>query len=653
MRQAAMAADGPAGKDRLVPRASEVKEPVAIAAHDAQGPAARRAAAGSSQPTGHVIVCGLPTVAVRTVEQLHLSGAEVIVVDDETVSATHRRVVEEWGVPILQRRVSLAETLAAAGLGAAGAVIVLESTDLRTLETVLLVHDLRPDVRLVAHLDNPAVARAVEEISDAVTVLDVASLFAPSVIEACLKRRAHDIVLSATHFVTAEVAAPRSATLRELFGSLVPLGVVGADEQAPLVCPGRDTPVLAGDRVTLLGTREELDQAGLLSRSVVGREVRSAWRRLIGWVRRLVGQAMSDSDRSLRVVVGLALTLLVASTLVLHFGYRTTSGAHDLSMVSALYFTVETIATVGFGDFSFSAQPVWMEIFGICLILAGTTLVTTIFALLTNALVSRRIAMSLGQAQIPGMSGHVVMVGLGAVGMQVLDGLLGRGRQVVVVERDEGNRYLNQVRQLGVPLVLGDSTLGQTLDSVNLSQASSVAIMTSDDMTNIETGLAVRDRLGERWKEVPVVLRVFDSELGSRLEENFDFRHVWSTVAIAAPWFVGAALGLEVLFSFYVGSHPFLIAKLRVEAGGGLEGLAMSELSANIRVIAIARDARRDVLEHPPRRDTRLAAGDDTYLAGPYEELLSVLKRERHGSRPAPRGGASELSPTTTGSPPR
>ena len=36
------------------------------------------------------------------------------------------------------------------------------------------------------------------------------------------------------------------------------------------------------------------------------------------------------------------------------------------------------------------------------------------------------------------MRGHVVMVGLGSVGMEVLEGLVARGRDVVVVERDEG-----------------------------------------------------------------------------------------------------------------------------------------------------------------------------------------------------------------------
>jgi Trk K+ transport system NAD-binding subunit len=494
-------------------------------------------------------------------------------------------------------------------------------------------------VRVVAHLDNPAVARAVEEVTGAATVLDVAALFAPSVIEACLRRRAHDIKLGGTHFVTIEVEAAREGTLRELYGSLVPLGVASDDEREPVVCPGRDERVREGDLVTLLGTHEELAAAGMRWGSAADADVQWLGQRALAAVRRLIGNVMSDSGRSLRIAVGLFFGLLVVSTLVLHFGYRLGPNGRHLSLVSSVYFTVETIATVGFGDFSFSSQPKLMEMYGILLILAGTTMVTTIFALLTNALVSRRIAQSLGQARIPGMSGHVVMVGLGSVGMQVLDGLLARGREVVVVERDESNRYLNQVRQRGVPLVLGDSTLGQTLESVNLSRAASVAILTSDDLTNIETGVAVRDRLGERWTEVPVVLRVFDRELGRRLEQSFAFRHVWSTVAIAAPWFVGAALGLEVLYSFYVGSHPFLLARLRVRAGGGLEGLAMRELTARIRVIAIDRASARGELEHPPRRGTRLQSGDDAYLAGPYEELLRVLKRERAGSAATTNGG--------------
>jgi len=39
--------------------------------------------------------------------------------------------------------------------------------------------------------------------------------------------------------------------------------------------------------------------------------------------------------------------------------------------------------------------------------------------------------------------------------------------------------------------------------------------------------------------------------------------------------------------------------------------------------------------------DTRFAAGDNAYLAGPYEDLLSVLKRER--TRPATPSAPSSV----------
>jgi Trk K+ transport system NAD-binding subunit len=313
---------------------------------------------------------------------------------------------------------------------------------------------------------------------------------------------------------------------------------------------------------------------------------------------------------------------------VLRLGYITPAG-HHLSVEDAVYFTIETVATVGFGDFSFSGQSALLEGFGVLLIVAGTTLVTTVFALLTNALVSRRIEQSLGHGSISGMDNHVVLVGLGAVGLRVLEGLRALGQDVVVIEYDEHNRYVQHARSLGVPVVHGDATLDQTLRAVNIADAGAVAILTSDDLINLETGLAVRDLLGERWKEVPVVLRVFDRALGHRLEKTFEFHHVWSTSALAAPWFVGAVLGLEVLATFYVRNQPFLVARLTAHPDGGLVGLAMRELSAQIRVVAIERAGMDGAMEYPPRRDTRFAAGDQAYLVGPYEELLRVLGHER------------------------
>jgi Trk K+ transport system NAD-binding subunit len=185
-----------------------------------------------------------------------------------------------------------------------------------------------------------------------------------------------------------------------------------------------------------------------------------------------------------------------------------------------------------------------------------------------------------------------------------------------------------------VPVVIGDATDPAVIADVNLGHAVAVAVLTSDDLVNIETGLAVRDQLGDRWRDVPVVLRVFDRELGAAVHEGFGFRYVRSTEALVAPWFVGAALGLGVLGTFHVGRDAFLVGRLTVGSGGGLEGIAMQELAAaRTRVIAIRRAGTGEI-ENPPRSGTRFAAGDEAYLVGPYVELLDVLHRDALGRDP-------------------
>jgi Trk K+ transport system NAD-binding subunit len=582
-------------------------------------------ASGCEHWKGHVIVCGLEGVGLRTVEQLRAAGVGVVVLDDDP-GARRAELVRGWGAAHIPASGSLDDELTAGGIAGARAVVCTHASDLRNVESALLARDLREDIAVVAHLDNPTVGRAVEEATGSGSALDVAGLFAPAVIDACMGHSTHDVVLGEERLLAAEVGAPAAGTLRELFGDLVPVGVVTAGEEL-VVCPGRDHTVEAGDRVTLLGRSEDVAAAEFARPAEEEPpEGGGVARRFL---RRLSSSLAQGTDRAVGITLVLSLAMLVVSAVVLRLFYVQPDGAH-LSFWQSIYFTVETFATVGFGDFSFAYQSTEMQIFGILLIIAGVTLSTVVLALITNALVSRRIEQSLGQGSIHGMEGHVVLVGLGAVGLRVLEGLREQGRDVVVVEYDESNRYVQLARSLGSPVVHGDATLGQTLRSVNIAKAGAVAILTSDDLVNLETGLAVRDALGERWSEVPVILRVFDRALGSRLEKTFHFNHVWSTSALAAPWFVGAVLGLEILATFYVRNQPFLVARLEVREGGGLEGLAMSELSARIRVVAIDR-AGGGSIEQPPRRDTRFAAGDRAYLLGPYEELLRVLSREREG----------------------
>jgi len=585
--------------------------------------------AGCRDWKGHVIVCGLGGIGLRTVEQLHQAGVPVVVVDDDPDPRLVREV-GAWRVPYLVGSARNVGILEEAGLAGARAVVCAERTELQSLETSLLVSELRPSLRVVVQLANAAVGAAVAQVTGPGTVLDTAALAAPSIVEACLGRVAHPLELGGTRFVATQVPVTRAGTLRDLYGDLAPVGIVPADGSPTVACPGRDEVVGPGDLVTVLGTPEELAEEGITTeerRRVAERSGRH--RSLRERVRQLWGTLREDTNAALRFAIVGALVLVVASTVILRLAFSLPGGGR-MSWLDAAYFTVETISTVGYGDFSFAHQSPWLLVFGIVLIAAGAALLTAVFALITNLLVSWRIDQSLGRQNVVGMAGHVVVVGLGSVGIRVVEQLLDEGCEVVVVERSDANRYLNQARALGVPVLLADATQRQTLEAANVHLASAIAVLTSDDLTNIETALAVREYLGDRWQTVPVILRVFDRALGRTVEHHFDFRHVRSTSALAAPRFVGAALGLDMLGSFTIGRQPFVVGRLSVSPGRGLDGLAMRDLSARTRVVAIRR-AARDKLEHPPRRDTRFAPGDQAYLVGPYEELLRVLRREHEG----------------------
>ena len=203
---------------------------------------------------GHVIVCGLPGVGLPIVEELTLSGVSAVVIDDDPAPAP-ARMIAAWGVPLITGQARAEETLISAGLAGAIAVICAQENDLSALETALLVRRLRAGVRVIAQLANPAVGRAVREAG--VAVLDVAGLSAPSVVEVCLGEGVQELSLSGMRFLAARTTAPHAATLRELYGALAPVAVVPPTGDV-LVCPGRDTPVSAGDEVTLIGTPDEL-----------------------------------------------------------------------------------------------------------------------------------------------------------------------------------------------------------------------------------------------------------------------------------------------------------------------------------------------------------------------------------------------------------
>ena len=544
---------------------------------------------------------------------------EIIVAGDDALSRTIAEELRGAGARII--KINTAADLLGAGVHRARAVVCAGPSDAVNLEIALLAREYSPTVRVVARLANEVLRRAVADVSGPGAILDVAELAAPSLVEAALSRNAHQFETAGIKFVVWGSEAPHKGTLRDIYGDLAPVAVVhGKNSPTPgevVPCPGRDLQVYPRDWTSMIGVKDELEARGINVRPPTATRARhSRVRRVIDAVRAM----RDDVNPMLYPSLAFALLLTLGSTAVVHFNYRNP----PMSWLDALYFASETITTVGYGEFSFGQQSSALRLFVVGLMFGGAIVTAILVAFLADLLLSRRFVQGAGLRRARHMRDHVVVVGLGSVGIRVVSDLAAAGYDVLIIENDENNRFLPTAAKLDVPVIFGDPTMRQTLESAHPERARGVAVVTSDDMANIETGIVLLEILGSDTKS-PIVMRVQGRALGTAINQRFGFENVRSIVDLAAPWFIGAAMGLQVLGTFWVGQRSFMVGGMLVAEGSELDGLTMVQLSTQTRVIAIIRPEGPVRLR--PRRDARLKAGDTVYLIGPYRELIATLRK--------------------------
>ena len=134
-----------------------------------------------------------------------------------------------------------------------------------------------------------------------------------------------------------------------------------------------------------------------------------------------------------------------------------------------------------------------------------------------------------------------MVAGLGTVGFRVASALQAQGEDMVVIETSESGRFVPQLRELGIGLVIGDAALEETLRRTGADRARAFVAVTSDDLVNIDAALNATSLRAD----LHVVCRVFDLELVRQIRDGLAIDSSFSSAQIAAPAFVRAALGHE------------------------------------------------------------------------------------------------------------
>ncbi len=236
---------------------------------------------------------------------------------------------------------------------------------------------------------------------------------------------------------------------------------------------------------------------------------------------------------------------------------------------------------------------------------------------------------------------HVVVVGVGKVGFEIIKGLLAMREPVVVVERPGADSALiDEIVDLKVPVVRGDGRNLKVLEQAGVARARAVILATSDDLTNLDAGLTARDLNGE----ARIVLRLFDSSLAVKVRGAFAMPAI-STAQVAAPAFIAAATGRRIYQQFQLAGKHLHLTDLTVAPRGGLVGRTVGEIQAD-QVVNIVMHSGPAGVSVNPGHDLTLGPDDELIVIGPIDRL-TALENQNHpprgsgASRPAAGPGAA------------
>jgi Trk K+ transport system NAD-binding subunit len=547
---------------------------------------------GAPAAGGHVVLCGLNELGYRTLEELVRLGEHVVVVVRSPAEELARGA-RELGATLVRGSYRDQAVLRAAGVPGASALVVTEDDDVGNLHAALAAQELNPALRMRLRMFNRELGRRVQELFEDCQVFDSAALAVPAFVSAALLQdwQQRVEVDGRTLVVRRAVAADP--------GVLLPLARIGPDGTAELFPDGDDEVLCLAEsppatRRSRHPERPALEQPG---------RVAAAWTVLL------------RADARLRVMAAIVLGLTVTGIAIFWW-----FSGQDLDLIDAIYFTVTIMTTTGFGDIHLRDAPAPLQLYGVALMLSGTAALAILFALITDALISARLARVLGASIPRGLHDHVVVCGLGNIGYRIVEQLHELGVPVVAAELHETNRYLPAVRRLGVPVLVADIRLPETLEVLHLGRARSVVVVTSSDIVNLEAALNIQ----ALNPDIRVVQRLFDPDLAARVERAFGFHISRSPSALAAPAFAAAAAGEHVLAAIAVGPAVLAVARLRVEPGCRAEGRTVAELeaAAGSRVLLLDGGAGPS---WRPGGATPLAGGAELVAVVPRGQLGRIL----------------------------
>ncbi len=547
---------------------------------------------------GPVIVCGLGRVGWPVLNYCKALGWKVIAVDTQCPSSDPRLA----GIEYYQGNYRDPAILQKLKLNEARGIILLANDDLNNLAACLEIRRLCPDIRIVVRLFNENLVNKLSNTIKNVIALSSSRLSGPLLASTALSG---DVLArfesnqTDWHVERIEIEPESSlanqtvASFREKFPNVSLLN----NTEGITHWPSRQVLLVAGPVKALTEVRHQSQSDSNLAEwaSIFSRFGRTLW------------TTISEIEWPVKLAALCFFSVILTGSIICWL-----SGLAD-TPARGLFRTLNIMVTAA--DLREQDYPSpWQHVFISFLKLSGLLLTAAFTALLTNYLVRVRLRGVLSISRIP-ESGHVVLCGLGTVGMRVVEALREQQIPVVVLEKMEGGRFVAGARQLGATVLLADGTVPSSLVRAHTADSRALIAATSSDLANVEIALLAR----EQNPKLRVVLRLDDAALASALQQTASIRFAMGLPPLIAPAFVLPLFGDRILSLFWHDQSLHLVMEVGITATTvGLSGKPVQTVQSYLDCWVLVREDQRDAI---------LRDGDTLLLVFPVARVKEVLSR--------------------------
>ena len=186
-----------------------------------------------------------------------------------------------------------------------------------------------------------------------------------------------------------------------------------------------------------------------------------------------------------------------------------------LNPVDSVYYSIITMATVGYGDLI--PQTGIQKLFATTLALGGVALLAYVFNMMLTSFQEKMSEYSKGariMKAIENMEDYYILCGYGRVGRVVFKELVSRNQNVIVIDKDED--VCNQIEEHDNVVVLNrDAIENDLVTKLAGENCSSVIVCTGNDVDNLFIVLTIREINPDAW----IVTRASKMENISKLKK--------------------------------------------------------------------------------------------------------------------------------------